>query len=71
MVCPNYCTELMEIYAAHYHAAKPEHVAIARRYFGTRDTPVQFEIVINVGTECKAINFDLAGNVDVAIAAGL
>jgi hypothetical protein len=46
MVCPNYCTELMEIYAAHYHATKPEHVAVTRRYFGTRDTPAQFEIVI-------------------------
>jgi hypothetical protein len=38
--------ELMEIYAARYHATQPEHVVIARRYFGMDDTPVQFEIVI-------------------------
>jgi hypothetical protein len=36
----------MEIYAAHYHATNPEYVAITHCYFGTRDTPVQFEIVI-------------------------
>jgi 4-amino-4-deoxy-L-arabinose transferase-like glycosyltransferase len=46
MVCPDYCMELMEIYAAHYHATPPEHVAIARRYFGMHGAPVQFEIVI-------------------------
>jgi 4-amino-4-deoxy-L-arabinose transferase-like glycosyltransferase len=46
MVCPDYCMGLMKIYAAHYHATQPEHVAVTRRYFGTQDTPEQYEIVI-------------------------
>jgi|SRR5208282_3940880 len=49
MVCPeqmNLCVPIMNGFAAYYHAAEAKHVAVARRYFGTDDTPVRYEIVI-------------------------
>lgn len=49
MVCSEtmfYCMEIMNGFAAHYHATANEHVVVARRYFGTQDMPVRHEIAI-------------------------
>jgi Dolichyl-phosphate-mannose-protein mannosyltransferase len=48
IVCPadeTSCVQEMDAYAAQY-GAKVEEVTIARRYFGTADTPVQYRIAI-------------------------
>jgi 4-amino-4-deoxy-L-arabinose transferase-like glycosyltransferase len=48
IVCPaleTSCVQEMAAYAARY-GAKAEEVTIARRYFGTTDTPVQYRIAI-------------------------
>ena len=48
IVCPaleTSCVQEMDAYAARY-GAKAEEVTIARRYFGTIDTPVQYRIAI-------------------------
>jgi len=49
IVCPEpevACVQAMKAYAARYSGAKSEDVVLARRYFGTFDTPVRYKIVI-------------------------
>jgi 4-amino-4-deoxy-L-arabinose transferase-like glycosyltransferase len=49
IVCPKpelSCVQAMNAYAARYPSAKSEDIVLARRYFGTFDTPVRYEMVI-------------------------
>jgi 4-amino-4-deoxy-L-arabinose transferase-like glycosyltransferase len=49
LVCPEpdpYCMLALKGFAAHYGAISNEHVVIARRFFGTDDRPVSFDIAI-------------------------
>lgn len=49
MVCPDemkFCMFVMDGFAAHYHAAAPTHVALARRYLGSSEPPVSYAIAI-------------------------
>ena len=48
MVCPEempLCVPIIDGFAAHY-GAETEHIVVARRYLGTFDPPVRYQIVI-------------------------
>ena len=49
MVCPDtmvICVRYMDGFAAHYRAAEPQDVVIARGYFGKLGEPTRFNIAI-------------------------